>query len=315
MLLTDTTTGLVGQAFYSPNIGATTAQSAVWDFTINLPSALLGSLASKAVPLSLMGAGTLYLSIETVKANVAFVGSASITSINSYTLTDLYFNAKISELPSDIEESLIYSTKGSILLPATSYKGESKTLSVGSSIFNDKYSFQFSSIKNFLFFMQNNASSTSSTPHLKRSITSRPACNIASWQLALNGSVYPSQAIDTQSKMFMELRRSYDMLVDVNCSGIINRDNYLQGAGTTATDILNATVANTTQYRFVSGVDLDRFNHSSDTLLSGTSTIGQTLDLNINFGQTSITEQMNVYGFCQYDLVFEMENGLFKPRT
>jgi hypothetical protein len=76
------------------------------------------------------------------------------------------------------------------------------------------------------------------------------------------------------------------------------------------------TVANATgcvSGRFITGVDLDRFNHSSDTLLSGTSTIGQTVNLNMSF-LPAFAENMYVYAFVMYDVNYVLQNGLLRAK-
>ena len=105
--------------------------------------------------------------------------------------------------------------------------------------------------------------------------------------------------------MFIELMRSFDSLTDTNAGGVLSSKFYAKGTGATANDLMqvldtDAHATSSVSGRFIAGVDLARFNHSSDTLLSGTSTIGQTVNLNIMFAQ--LAEAMNVYAFVMYDV-------------
>ena len=278
------------------------------DFTFVLPSAVLGMLSTKALPLSLCGASSIYLELELESASNVFFGSEAVNlrSINSYTLKNIYYNAKVVRLPYDIEKLVIESTDGIINLPSTAYKGELKTISATTS-FNDKFAFQHSSVKNFLFFMQNSASNSTRT---SLSLTQRPRMNLTEWNLLINGEAYPSQTINTLSKMYTELLRSYDMLTDTNAGGILDYNNYnAPNAATDVAQLEDDVFATLIFKRFVAGVDMDRFNHSSDTLMSGTNTVGNTLNLNLLL--TTLTTA-NLYAYIQYDLNIRLQGGLLQ---
>ena len=59
--------------------------------------------------------------------------------------------------------------------------------------------------------------------------------------------------------------------------------------------------------RSVYGLDLNRFNNTQDTLLSGTSTIGQSINLIIN--KDAIAETANLYGAVMYDVIYTIQDG------
>ena len=228
-----------------------------------------------------------------------------MATLNTYTVSEIYYNAKVSILPIEVEQALIASTGGIINLPAVAYKCEQKTITPSSTGFNDKFSFQYSSMKNFLFWVQNN---TSATDILKRSISSRPKANISEYYLNINGELYPTQSIAGSARQYAELIRSFDGLTDTNFGGIITNNNYTLVTATTATDIIPADPLATAQKRFIAGIDLDRFNRSSEVLMSGTSTIGQMLSLVVNMS-TGTNDTLNLYGACMYDVLYHIENG------
>lgn len=309
--------GLFGYQFVSAQAAAAAAaDSSVVDFCFTIPSSVIGALAQKAVPLSQMGASSLYIELELNPANIAFVqqynaaGGTAYGTINSFTVSDIYFNAKVTNLPMEVEQAIIESTGGVINLPAVSYKAETKTILAGAAAFNDKFSFQYSSIKNFLFFLQNQTTANGNVAY--RSTSSRPRCNANEYYLNINGEVYPSQPISGVARQYTELMRSFDMLTDTNAGGILTLSNYNANTHTAASDAIDATVATmqtaTDQKRFIAGIDLDRFNRSSDVLMSGTSTIGQMMSLNLNF-TTSLTDAVTLYGACMYDVLYHLENG------
>ena len=107
---------------------------------------------------------------------------------------------------------------------------------------------------------------------------------------------------------------------DVNSGGILTYFNYSVDdpvlnetivVGTTAIPADSGTV--TLQKRFVAGIDLDRFNRSSDVLMCGTSSIGQMVNLNLGFSQacggTTNPVGVNLYAAVMYDVLYHIENG------
>ena len=106
---------------------------------------------------------------------------------------------------------------GVINIPAVAYKCEQKSISSGSSTFNDKFSFQFSSLKTFLFWFASGASAVGNIG--LRSISSRPKCFLSDYFLLINGEAYPSQQIGygtgatenvsrNSARMFAETQRA-----------------------------------------------------------------------------------------------------------
>ena len=307
--------GVRFSTFATANTAVGAAESTPYDACFCIPSALLGSLASKALPLGLMGASSIYLELELAPTAQAFVTDNAAVSVNFYTVTDIYYNAKITTLPNDIDDLLIQSTGGIVNLPAVSYKAETKTLSAGSSFFNDKFSFQYSSLKNFLFFIQN--STTANGTLLSRSVSSRTKANINDYFLLINGEAFPSQTIQNTSRMHAELLRAFDGLSDTGFGGILTLSNYTVNTNLTAEDILTGTAgaygSTTPQKRFIAAIDLDRFNHTSDTLLSGTSSIGQMVNLQLNMGALGL-ETCTLYAAVQYDVLYHIEGGLLTAK-
>ena len=324
------------------SVNALTAntQTLLVDFCFTLPSAVLGSLCSKAIPLGLMGASSIYLELELANTNVAFVagGGTGTTpcayTVNSYTIQDIYYNAKIVTLPQDVDDLIIQSTGGVINIPAVAYKCEQKSISSGSSTFNDKFSFQFSSLKTFLFWFASGASAVGNIG--LRSISSRPKCFLSDYFLLINGEAYPSQQIGygtgatenvsrNSARMFAETQRALNYLTDVNAGGIMNFYNYNFDDATVMEGLASATALTTVdpggvtiQKRFVAGIDLDRFNRSSDVLMCGTSSIGQMININMEFsqgcgttlaGNNGAATNINLYASVMYDVLFHVENG------
>jgi hypothetical protein len=153
-----------------------------------------------------------------------------------------------------------------------------------------------------------------------RSITARPRANINDYYITINGESYPSQSIAGGARMYAELLRSFDQLTDTNAGGIINYMNYTQSNIYTDVYSVLASVAandhglNTYQQRFIAGIDLDKFHNSSDTLMTGTTTNGQLLSLQVNFS-VATTNALNLYAYVMYDVMFSLEGGQLVAKT
>jgi hypothetical protein len=305
-----------------------TRDSEYVDFSFNLPSALVGCLASKSLPVGEMGTSSLYIELQLNNPNVAFVTDyievgTGETVINSFTVSDVYYNAKVVTLPYDVNQALMNTTAGIINLPSVAYKCELKSIQAGQSQMSDKFSFQFSSIKNFCFFVMN--SQCANGRNICRSVTSRPKANIKDYFISINGESYPSQSIETPSRMYSELLRAFDSLCDTNAGGIISYNNYSKSnVSSIASTYNNSSAAGkygdeSIQQRFLAALDLDRFSGSSETLMSGTSSNGQMVNLLLNFdtvnGATANTEALNLYAFVQYNVIYNIENGRLSVRT
>ena len=113
--------------------------------------------------------------------------------------------------------------------------------------------------------------------------------------------------------MYAETQRAFNYFTDCNAGGILTYFNYSVDDPTAATDVIGVTVVNdpaatTIQKRFVAGIDLDRFNRSSDVLMCGTSSIGQMVNINMGFSQ-AIGTAVNLYASVMYDVLYHVENG------
>jgi len=127
--------GMFGQTIAIKNSGTAASDSYIYDFNFVLPSSLFGSLSQKALPLSLLDASSIYIELELAQLNTAFVSQLSVATangtLNSYTISDIYYNAKVSILPIEVEQALIASTGGIINLPAVAYKCEQENITAG----------------------------------------------------------------------------------------------------------------------------------------------------------------------------------------
>jgi hypothetical protein len=116
--------------------------------------------------------------------------------------------------------------------------------------------------------------------------------------------------------MYAELLRAWDQLCDTNAGGVISYNNYSLDDATAGDAVLIGGALNdfglaTPQQRFLAGIDLDRFNHSSDVLMSGTQTTGQLINLLVNFSVGN-AEALTLYAYVMHDILYTIENGQIK---
>lgn len=287
--------------------GGTAAQTFPFSFT--LPSALFGSLCEKSIPLSECTASSFYIELELTALGNWFADTgAGITPYGACTISDVYYNAKCAVLPPDVHSLLMSSTGGKIVIPAISYKSEAKSVAAAATSFNDKFAYQVSSANAFLWWMTTSATNGA---QLYRSMTSRNSKGLTEWQLNINGEMYPSDMIRGHPRNLNELLRAFDMLGSNLGSGILDYNTYSAAiTGTVATDL---NTVNIPHKRFVAGLDLNRFNQSHETLLSGTNTVGQSINLVANFNAAG--EAQTLYSALMYDVLYTIQDGLMTANT
>jgi len=292
-----------------PVVGAAGAAASIaFDFAFQLPSALFGSMATKAIPLGACSASSFYIELEIAPLNNMFVLQANAPVLGACTISDLVLNTKVAQLPADIHNALMGSVQGNIILPATSWKVEQKTCVANSTSFNDKFAFQLSSVNAFLFWFQN---TDSQNILANRSITMRPSHGVQDYQLNINGDAYPTDVVRTRSRFMQELQRAFDNIGNIKGgSGILDRTLYGEGDSLVASD---TGVPASVHRRSVYGLDLNRFNNTCETLLSGTSTIGQSINLIIN--KTAVNNTANLYGAVMYDVIYTIQDGQMTANT
>lgn len=314
-MLAGSTTALGGLAsscsYLSSLSGAVlpVAAAASYDFSFMLPSAIFGSMAGKAIPLGACSASSFYIELELETQSNMFVDTGTASAISAVSINDVVFNAKVAVLPNDINNLLMESVLNRVVIPSTSWKVEQKTLASGNANFNDKFAFQLSSVNAFLFWFHNQAAQNS---QVHRSMTSRPGHKLTDYQLNINGEAYPSDTIKTRSRMICELQRAFDTLGNTKSGcGILDSNTYSDADDS----LVGSDVGTTTEThkRSVYGVDLNRFNNTQETMLSGTSTIGQSVNLILN--KTAVAENALIYGAVMYDVIYTIQDGLMTANT
>ena len=283
-----------------------------YPFSFTLPSAIFGSLCEKSIPLSECTASSFYIELELSSIGNMFVDSGvpGATIYTGATISDVYYNAKCAVLPPDVHGLLMSSTGGKIVIPAVSFKCEAKSMPALATAFNDKFAYQVSSANAFLWWMTTAGCNGNQT---YRSMTSRNSKGLTEWQLNINGEMYPSDMIRGKPRNLNELLRAFDMLSSNLGSEVLDFNTYSHANVDLGTVAVDANTAGIQHKRFVAGIDLNRFNQSHETLLSGTNTVGQSINLVANFG--AVGEPQTLYSALMYDVLFTIQDGLMTANT
>ena len=312
--------------------------SGTYSYAVTLPCSILGSLQEKALPIGWLGSSSLYLELEIEAPNRIFTerrdanlmaGSASTASatpvFTGVTLSDIYYNAKVSQLGSEYDTLLKNSLGDNIVIPATEYKGEVKAISSGASSFSDKFSFNMSSVKFMLWWISNQDTSNgvitlnSAIYHLNQAITQRSCGKVKDYYLSLNGEFFPQQGISMSTSgytvpagaqfgavAYSNLLRCFNQNSDSNGGGVIDLALYTNNDTTYLGDTTNAK-------RFVAGIDCDRTDNNNSKSMSGLNTQNMNVVLNVNW-DAELDSSHNLYGFIMYDCAYVLQDGLLSVR-
>jgi hypothetical protein len=297
-----------------------------YDFSFTLPCALLGSLSDKSVPLGWMGASSLYLEITLESANRVLttqeqsgadprgrIGQCATLAVTKYTVSDIYYNAQITQIGSQYNNILLSAFSGKpIVIPGVSFRGEQKTMSAASTSFSDKFSFQLSSVKLLLWFLCNSTTVNGdiSGANLGRAITQRQCGRLNEFNISLNGTSFPSQPIKSgdastgvqyMANVYSHLLRAFNLNSSTEKGGVLCKGNYCDSLTTGASEGLVK--------RFIGALSMDRFDQENERYMSGMNTVGQNLVLDIKFNAAHSTAQ-NIYAYVQYDCAYELVDGL-----
>jgi hypothetical protein len=311
--------------------GLPMVSGSTYEFAFALPCSLLGSLTDHAIPLGYMGASSLYLELEIESANRAFttredgdrvIGQkGTCTSKPVYdklTLSEIYYNAKISQLGAEYDNLLLNSFQGQpIRIPSVEYKGEVKTVS-DTSAFSDKFSFQYGSVNSVLFWLTNQSTANGVVNadgfNYSSAITQRSMGKLKDFYLTLNGTQFPTQPIScallgktaypfsqNAATCYQHLLRCFNQTTDVTAGGVMDIAVYANN--------LSTLVSDEETKRFVGGISLDRVDGNNEKYMSGLNTIGSNFVLNCTWENNLDTSHF-LYCYVNHDVAYELVDGL-----
>ncbi len=298
-----------------------------YSFAFTLPIALLGSLSDKSTPLGWMSS-SLYIDIiwedfsKVVTTRLpstvtGAIGTVTALSLTSMVLSDIFYNAKVSQVAPMYNNVLLQAFQGApIRIPAVDFKGEFKTIATGISALNEKLAFQFSSAKYFLWWLTNQttANGVITANNLNNALTQRQAGRLKDYCLSFNGSMFPSQPITTSGTggaanrilgavAYCNLLRCLNQNSSVDAGGILSDALYNNSVDTYASDGADSK-------RYIGAVDLDRLDNNNDKYLQGFNCLNQQVNIVANWETGGLTQAQMLYCFMQYDVSYELRDGL-----
>jgi hypothetical protein len=319
-----------GSSSVSNNLfGMTLISGNTYQFAFSIPCSVLGSLTDHAIPLGWMGSSSLYLELDVEKPNVAFttripstgtygdVGACTAPPVyTELTISEIYYNAKISQLGAEYDNLLLSTFQGMpIRIPSIEYKGEFRNAS--GTAFSDKFSFQYGSVNNILFWLTNQSTANGNaylTNNYNSAITQRSMGKMKDFYLTLNGSQFPTQPIscalnnkpafvDSQNGAvaYQHLLRCFNQNTDVSAGGIMDHALYAFNLTSQASDIITK--------RSVLGISMDRVDGNNEKYMSGMNTIGSNFVLNCTW-ESPLASDHFLYAFICHDVAYELVDGL-----
>ena len=319
--------------------GLNVTSGQTYDAAFPLPLPLVGTLQKSAVPLGLMGASSLFIELEIAPMNQCFTtrqftdgdGQAPNAATNyvqsAFTLSNIYFNAKITTLDEAYNQALmsVYSGRP-LMLPAVDYIGEQKVIPAGASSINEKFAFSRSSVCSVMWFLSNSAVANGvpfpndASGNRLEGTTHRQSGDLLEYFIAVSGKnllpVYAGRngtvlgASNTYIKganAVNQLGRIYNTMSSNDGMGILNFINYCSGVVDTSGNAADVSK------RFVGAYSLERYDADSK-YASGSNLVGQ--DVRLVATMTSgLAEGQNLYGFAMCDIGFELLDGQLNLRA
>lgn len=306
--------------------GLSLTSGATYDAAFNLPLPLVGSLSKTALPLGLIGAGSLFIELEVAPMNQilttrryttpqGLAGDATALTLTSFTVSNIYYNAKITQLEEPYAQALMSVYAGrNLMLPATDYINDFKVIPTGSSNINEKLAFSRSSVNGILWWLSNSdvANGVITAADLAEGTTHRQGGPLNEFYVAVSGknlqSVYcGAHGIANFFKganAVQQIGRIFNNNMD--STGIIGFRNYCSSVTTYADAI-------TSSKRFVGAYSLERYD-ADNKYTSGSNLIGQDVRL-VALMSAGVSENQNLYAYAMCDVAYEIVDGQLFTRS
>lgn len=285
-----------------------TAGALTGSFFVSAP--LLGSIlanSSKMIPLFGIPALRLELTLDSL-ANMFF--SSAGTAGNGYvapsvfTISNFELCYSMIDLGAEVERYTLASAP-QLKIKTTGYSNSSVSVAVGavgssSLVYNQRYS----SIKSAFIL-------PASTSLNKWGDFMDITNGGGDYSLTIGNVAFPQAVLSTalnRSGILQETRRAFGCLFDSDNNNSINAVEFAYNINYTDT----TSTSTTSPYepaKFIIGVDLEKVAHDDRTMMSGVSTFGTSISVNVNFGSTPTTKATNVGLLLCYDAIMVIDTA------
>lgn len=315
---------MIGADSTSPAFGQQITSGVKYHFSLPLPMDLIAAMSNTSFPLFALGS-QVSLSIQwsapsltlTGKSAVSAPTPAAVQSVTSMSITNVWYNAKVSTIPPRVVQAL---TAGPIVIPFRKWGGEVFVVPAGSSSFNQRINMSSTSCKGLIFFLTHGLISQSTVAGsnnrvLQSAISTRTSGGVSEYWVQIDGvaleHIYctgggEANANTNYAVLMAELNRFFNKISHSQKGGLVTRGQFANSNFTLAT-LAPLTARGACAY------DLDR-GSSSDSMYQGTYTVNSNLSLVMNF-ITPLTEAHNLYVFHLTDSNCIIENGVMSIRN
>jgi len=251
----------------------------------------------KMIPSFATGGLRLVFTLDTA-ANILITSAG-----NSYAISNFELVYDMIDFGPEIEQSVL--SMENIIIKSNSYSASSVPVNSGTSgsttlVYNQR----FASIRNALVLPTGSATANT----VNKKFDAIDITSGGSYQLNIGGQVYPqggpiSMALN-KSGALSELRKAVGSLYDWSKSFAINSIEF----GYVANPL--PTTGLTQPGKVYIGFDCNKINSASNMMLNGTSSQNSPINLNLNFGSPTLTNNYNVFLVLNYDAILNID-----PRT
>lgn len=310
---------------------ATVPTGSSFPFSFCIPAPLIGTLSQKSLPLHYLSVPLrVEITFEAIAACTVIKGGSTATTLGTYQISNLAYNAKWSRFSPSIERELmgIYqqAPQTAIYIPSLDCQIEMKPLSAGSSTFGQRFNFNSQSMKIFLLWMTNSltAIGSVSSSQTGRPITAKSFPGLQEYYVQIDG--IDSYHVNTNSagltlgagsflahEAYGHLCRALNSTSLAEKPGLITLSSY---ASSDITQAHHRANNGTGVAKCVLAYDGDRADENNQAGLTfmGTDIVGKNFCCNFTLSAAP-AESQNIYGLmiadCKYKLVMN-ERSLAK---
>jgi hypothetical protein len=265
---------------------------------VPLISSVIGCMAEKYLPI---GGRDIGLRVRMTMADpvVALKLSGADTSVG-YTLKDVTLELEYLEVAPSIYQALASESDGVFKISGVGISNFSNTGLAGTTQQNLLIPARYSSVRNFLTI---NRLQSVLFNKFANSIGNRTRDNINSYLYRIGGISYPSMSVSvdafTGAECLTEVIKTFHAHADLNMNVCFNRDDFVRNITTAPTATAETLGA------FVMGIDFEESGFSANQM-SGISTLGGNVFLELTYSQASTATQFDT--FCFYDQIIEINS-------
>jgi hypothetical protein len=265
--------------------------SATETFSVAVPLVCILSNAEKLIPLNLMPAIRIALTLESI-ANI-YGGTLPST----YTITNVQLRYKVYEFGGAVEDMVTkMNPDGKFYIKSQSFGVSSQTLPSSSSGFQELvYNSRYASIKSLYAVMGSNRAN-------KQFESVDLTAGTGDYCFSIGGNLYPQIPLSARTNkagILQELRSATGAIMDRNNSMSINTFEF--NINDNVATVWNAPA------KFFIGTSTERIDPNSSAILSGVSSQNSPITFRINLGSASTSANSTISLVVNYDALLEID--------